>query len=63
MKDDLIRLISFTEDEYNKFKDVVEQTPFDTFIDEIVHIVKENSGTIEDAIEMAESEFERLAVI
>ena len=62
MKDELISLISFTETEYNKFKDILEMTPFDTFIEEIVRIVRENSGTIEDAVAMAEDEFSRIAI-
>lgn len=60
MKTDLINSIDFTEDEYNEKVSGEDFETFDKFIDKIISSTEENSGTLEDAIFMADDAFKQL---
>lgn len=60
-REDIIDMIDFSEEEYNERvagKDDV--ATFDEFIDNIINIVKENNGTIEDAVFIANDAYRNL---
>lgn len=60
MRTDLLNSIDFTEEEYNEKVSGEGFENFDKFIDNILSSVKENSGTLEDAIFMANDAFKQL---
>lgn len=60
-REDIIDMIDFSEEEYNERvtgKDDV--ATFDEFIDNVINIVKENNGTIEDAVFIANDAYRNL---
>ena len=60
-REDIIDMIDFSEEEYNERvtgKDDV--ATFDEFIDSIINIAKENDGTIEDAVFIANDAYRKL---
>lgn len=60
MRTNLLNSIDFTEEEYNEKVSGEGFENFDKFIDNILSSVKENSGTLEDAIFMANDAFKQL---
>ncbi len=60
MRTDLLNSIDFTEEEYNEKVSGEGFENFDKLIDNILSSVKENSGTLEDAIFMANDAFKQL---
>ena len=61
MKTQLIENIDFTREEYNeKTKGNDGFFSFDEFIENVVSIVEENNGTLQDAIFMAHDAFDKI---
>lgn len=60
-REDIIDMIDFSEEEYNeKVAGKDDVATFDEFIDSIINIVKENNGTIEDAVFIANDAYRQL---
>ena len=60
MRTGLLNSIDFTEEEYNEKVSGEGFETFDKFIDNILSSVKENNGTLEDAVFIANDAFKQL---
>lgn len=53
-REDIVNMIDFSNQEYNEKVAKLDNTfLFEEFIDSIINIVKENNGTLEDAVFVA----------
>lgn len=60
-REDVIDMIDFSKEEYNeKVAGKDDVATFDEFIDSIINIAKENNGTIEDAVFIANDAYRHL---
>lgn len=59
MKEELVNNIDFTQEEYEEIAQGEGISSFDKFIENVVSIVKEHNGTLEDAIFIANDAFSK----
>lgn len=59
----LLDSLSFTEDQYDAIASSANLNDFQIFISNIISSVKDNNGSLDDAIFIAEDAFKRISLI